>query len=191
MYLRNWMGGSLFYSFKQVFSSQDFPSESNSCLKLHWIIWSNFSNLCFDSMFNLSYLSGPGLPPVNVRKNGFFLDWKDNFLKSASFYLCTYILKILEKSCSRWSFGSPVHISSLNLSGLIWIIRIFFAFRFNRMFWSRLKGQLISKCLFGDFNSPKNKWKQFDLRYHCIVVKLNFEFWENWRYIPKLKTFRN
>ena len=85
------------------------------------------------------YLSGPGLPPVNVRKNGFFLDWKDNFLRSALFYFCTYILKILEKSCSRWSFGSPVHISSLNLSGLIWIIRIFLHFALIECFGAGLK----------------------------------------------------
>ena len=33
------------------------------------------------------------------------------------------------------------------------------------------KGQLIWKCLFGAFNSPKNEQKQFDLRYHSSKVK--------------------
>ena len=32
------------------------------------------------------------------------------------------------------------------------------------------KGQLISKCLFGIFNSPKNEQKQFGLRYSKIKV---------------------
>ena len=49
------------------------------------------------------------------------------------------------------------------------------------------KGQLISKCLFGVFNSPK---KQFDLRYHSSKVEFFYPFfWENSRYqkdIPKL-----
>jgi hypothetical protein len=30
----------------------------------------------------------------------------------------------------------------------------------------KTKGHLISKCLFGVFNSPKKQTKQFDLRYH-------------------------
>ena len=41
------------------------------------------------------------------------------------------------------------------------------------------KGQLISKCLFGVFNSPKNKQKQFDLRHHSSKVEFfSFVFWE-------------
>ena len=34
-----------------------------------------------------------------------------------------------------------------------------------------VKGQLISKCLFGVFNSLKNERKQFDLRYHSSKVE--------------------
>ena len=37
-----------------VFSSQDFPSKFYSCFNLYWTIWSNFTNLCLDSMCNLS-----------------------------------------------------------------------------------------------------------------------------------------
>ena len=44
-------------------------------------------------------------------------------------------------------------------------------FIFTPKIWI-LKGQLILKCLFGVFNSPKNKRKQF--AWGTIVVKLNF-----------------
>ena len=43
------------------------------------------------------------------------------------------------------------------------------------------KGQLISKCLFGIFNSPKNKRKirlYFNLKSNCFRLF----FWENWRH---------
>ena len=47
----------------------------------------------------------------------------------------------------------------------IWTFFLFLLlFRTLRLFVS--KGQLISKCLFGVFNSPKNERKHFDLRYH-------------------------
>ena len=36
---------------------------------------------------------------------------------------------------------------------------------------NRTKGQLSSKCLFGVFNSPKKRKKQFDLRYHSSKVE--------------------
>ena len=36
--------------------------------------------------------------------------------------------------------------------------------------WLSPKGQLISKCLFGVFDSPKNEQKQLDLRYHGSKV---------------------
>ena len=34
------------------------------------------------------------------------------------------------------------------------------------------KGDLISKCLFGVFDSTKNERKQFDMRYHSNKVEL-------------------
>ena len=51
------------------------------------------------------------------------------------------------------------------------------------------KGQLISKCIFGVFNSPK-KTNENNSTWVTMAVKSNFlfVFWENWRY---QKTFRN
>ena len=47
--------------------------------------------------------------------------------------------------------------------------------------WS--KGQLISKCLFGIFNSPKKRPKNFDFTTIVLKVELfSFVFWENWRH---------
>ena len=43
-------------------------------------------------------------------------------------------------------------------------------------FFTFTKGQLISKCLFGAFNSPKNEQKQFDLRYHSSKVEFFVRF---------------
>ena len=44
-----------------------------------------------------------------------------------------------------------------------------------------VKGQLISKCLFGVFNSSKKQTKQFNLRYHSSKVlcleELKKKFW--------------
>ena len=43
-----------------------------------------------------------------------------------------------------------------------------------------LKGQLISKCLFGTFNSPKKRTKKFDFTTIVPQVKLfSFVYWEN------------
>ena len=43
-----------------------------------------------------------------------------------------------------------------------------------------LKGQLISKCLFGTFNSPKKRTKIFDFTTMVPQVELfSFVFWEN------------
>ena len=46
------------------------------------------------------------------------------------------------------------------------------------------KGQLISKCLFGIFNSPKNEWKRSTLLSTMVpqVELFSFVFWENWRH---------
>ena len=45
------------------------------------------------------------------------------------------------------------------------------------------KGQLISKCLFGVFNSSKKRMKKFDLTTMIPLVDLfSFVFWENWRH---------
>ena len=42
------------------------------------------------------------------------------------------------------------------------------------------KGQLISKCLFGIFNSPKKRTKIFDFTTMATQVELlSFVFWEN------------
>ena len=42
------------------------------------------------------------------------------------------------------------------------------------------KGQLISKCLFGVFNSPKKQTKKFDFTTMVTQVELFlFVFWEN------------
>ena len=45
------------------------------------------------------------------------------------------------------------------------------------------KGQLISKCLFGIFNSPKKRTKKFNFTTILPQVKLfSLVFWENWRH---------
>ena len=41
-----------------------------------------------------------------------------------------------------------------------------------------LKGQLISKCLFGIFNSPKKMNEKIRLQ----VELFSFVFWENWKH---------
>ena len=42
------------------------------------------------------------------------------------------------------------------------------------------KGQLISKCLFGIFNSPKKRTKKFDFTTMVPQIELfSFVFWEN------------
>ena len=55
---------------------------------------------------------------------------------------------------------------------------------------SHSKGQLISKCLFGIFNSPKKWTKKFNFNPTVTQVELfSFVFWENGRhqkYISKL-----
>ena len=44
----------------------------------------------------------------------------------------------------------------------------------------RGKGQLISKCLFGVFNSPKKRTKKFDFTTIVPQVEMfSFVFWEN------------
>ena len=44
------------------------------------------------------------------------------------------------------------------------------------------KSQLISKCLFGIFNSPKNQQKKFDFTIMVPQVELfSFVLWENVR----------
>ena len=51
------------------------------------------------------------------------------------------------------------------------------------------KGPLISKCLFGIFNSPKKRTKKFDFTTIVPQVELfSFVFWENLRH---QKTFKN
>ena len=47
------------------------------------------------------------------------------------------------------------------------------------------KGQLISKCLFGVSNFPKNEQKQFDLRYHSSKVEFFYSFFLGELKIPK------
>ena len=45
------------------------------------------------------------------------------------------------------------------------------------------KGQLISKSLFGIFNSPKKRTKKFGFKNMVPQVKLfSFVFWENWKH---------
>ena len=46
-----------------------------------------------------------------------------------------------------------------------------------------IKGQLISKRLYGIFNSPKKRTKKFDFTTMVPQVELfSFVFWENWRH---------
>ena len=48
------------------------------------------------------------------------------------------------------------------------------------------KGQLISKYLFGIFNSPKKQTKKFDFTTMVPQVELfSFVFWENWRHLKR------
>ena len=53
----------------------------------------------------------------------------------------------------------------------------------RRKFRPAAKGQSISKCLLGVFNSPKKWLKQFDLRYHLVVKSNCFV-----RFLGELKT---
>ena len=52
------------------------------------------------------------------------------------------------------------------------------------------KGQLISKCLFGVFNSSKKMNEKIRLNYYDTSGRIVFVrfFWKNWRH---QKTFRN
>ena len=53
----------------------------------------------------------------------------------------------------------------------------------NLMHIEIAKGQLISKCLFGIFNSPKKWTKKFNLSTILPQVELfSFVFWKNWRH---------
>ena len=45
------------------------------------------------------------------------------------------------------------------------------------------KGQLISKCLFGIFNSPKKRMKKFEIYYYCTSSRIVFD-----RFSGELKT---
>ena len=59
-----------------------------------------------------------------------------------------------------------------------------------RVAWRHTKGQLISKCLFGVFNSPKKRTKTIQLQVP-IVVKSNFFRSFFGRIEDTKKTFRN
>ena len=52
-----------------------------------------------------------------------------------------------------------------------------------KMYHDKTKGQLISKCSFGIFKSPKKGTKKIDFTTMVPQVKLfSFFFWENWRH---------
>ena len=52
--------------------------------------------------------------------------------------------------------------------------------KFSFVYRSPSKGQLISKCLFGIFNSPKNRTKKIDFTTMVPQVELfSFVIWEN------------
>ena len=53
----------------------------------------------------------------------------------------------------------------------------------NRIISELTKGQLILKCLFGIFNSPKKRTEKFNCTTMVPQVELSsFIFWENWRH---------
>ena len=61
--------------------------------------------------------------------------------------------------------------------------RFLFQTIMNLHFVVLFKGQLISKCLFGIFNSPKKRAKKFDFTTMVPQVELfSFIFWESWRH---------
>ena len=56
-------------------------------------------------------------------------------------------------------------------------------FSFLQFFYTDLLGgQLITKCLFGIFNSPKKLTKKFDYSMVSLVELFLFVFWENSRH---------
>ena len=64
---------------------------------------------------------------------------------------------------------------------------------YDRMYYEvygNFKVQLISKCFFGVFSSPKKLTKKFDLTTMVPQVKLfSFIFWENWRHKKDISKF--
>ena len=125
-----------------------------------------------------------------------FWIWRSNFL--CRWVFTRYFLSYFYPRQTKW------------YSNKIWrFLQIFVAFldyqadymnlflyskKATQIWWideiSRLtKGQLILKCLFCVFNSPK-KMKENNSTWGTIVVKLTFlfVFWENW---DTEKTFRN
>ena len=72
-------------------------------------------------------------------------------------------------ACINWNDFDPKH----NLDPTQW----------EELFFQNptSKGQLISKCLFGIFHSPKKRTKKFDFTTMVPQVELfSFVFWENW-----------
>ena len=65
-------------------------------------------------------------------------------------------------------------------SGFIGLLKSKFLSNPNFFGQDKTKGQLISKCLFGIFNSPKKRTKKFDFTTIVPQVKLvSFVFCEN------------
>ena len=59
----------------------------------------------------------------------------------------------------------------------------FWQFLFRWIYYCHSKGQLISKCIFGIFKSPKKHMIKFDFTTMVPQVELFlFIFWENWRH---------
>ena len=50
---------------------------------------------------------------------------------------------------------------------------------------SLLKDQLISKCLFGVFNSSKNQLENFNFLPSLLGQKKSFVFWKNWKQLTQ------
>ena len=66
---------------------------------------------------------------------------------------------------------------------------IFLAMLLISIISSDIKGQVISKCIFGIFSSSK-KWRKIGLIYYGTSSRIDFlHFWEDWKHqkdIPKL-----
>ena len=59
----------------------------------------------------------------------------------------------------------------------------FCQFLFRWIYYCHSKGQLISKCIFGIFNSPKKQTIKFDFTTMVPQVELfSFVLWKNWRH---------
>ena len=135
-----------------------------------------------------------------------YLNYKFNFYFCALYAYCLCAIwgrgtrrrKLFLKMCSNFAFDSSVilqisEIGHLNKDWSFWKNQEKGKKQAKQKTSTNLatlcceaKGQLISKCLFGIFNSPKKRTKKFNFTTKIPQVDLfSFLFWE------KLKTFRN